>query len=52
MMVLVPGYMVRALFHFLIIILVVSVEYFHLIEPCDFFDLVGSFEYFDLVESF
>ena len=47
-----PGYLVRAIFHFLKNPLVVSVDYFHLVEWMEYFDLVESFEYFDLVESF
>ena len=52
MMVLGLGYLVRALFHFLKIMLVVSEEYFHLVESLEYFDLVESLEYFDMVESF
>ena len=51
MMVLGPGYLVRALFHFLKIPLVVSVDYFHLVESLEYFHLVESLEYFHLVES-
>ena len=68
MMVLVLGYLVRALFRFLKILSVVAVDYFHLVEPLEYLVesleyfylvnsmeysyLVESFEYFDLVESF
>ena len=50
-MVLGPGYLVRALFHFLKILLVVSVEYFYLVESMEYFHLFESFEYFLLVDS-
>ena len=49
-MVLGPVYLVRALFHFLKITLVVSVDNFYLFESMKYFHLVKSFEYF-LVES-
>ena len=50
MMVLGPGHLVRALYHFpLIITLVVSVEYFQLIESQN--PLVVSVDYFQLVMS-
>ena len=51
MMVLGPGYLVRALFDFLKILLVMSVDYFHLVETLEYFHLVQSLEYFDLVQS-
>ena len=51
MMVLGPGYLVCALFHFLKILSVVSVYYFHLVESLEYFHLVESIDYFDLVES-
>ena len=47
-----PGHLVRALFNFpLRILLVVSVDYFHLVQSMEYFHLVESFEYFDLVKS-
>ena len=51
MMVLSPGYLVHALFHFLEIPLVVSVDYFHLFESLEYFHLVESMEYSHLVMS-
>ena len=60
MMVMGPVYLVRALFHFLEVPLVVSLdnfylvdslEYFHLVESLEYFHLVESIEYFHLVES-
>ena len=42
MMVLGSGFLVRALFHFLIILLVVSVDDFHLVESMEYFHLVQS----------
>ena len=51
MMVLGPGYLVRARFHFLKILLVVSLDYFHLVESLEYFHLVESLEYFHLAES-
>ena len=47
MMVLGPGYLVRALFHFpLKILLVMSVEYCPLVMSVEYFKLVVSVEYF------
>ena len=52
MMVLGPGHLVRALFHFpLKILLVVSVAQNPLVMSVDHFDLVESLKYLDLVES-
>ena len=51
MLVLGPGYLIHALVHFLKILSVVSLDYFHLVESIEYSDLVKSFEYFDLVES-
>ena len=51
MMVLGPGYLVRALFHFLKFLLFVSVDFFNLVESLEYFYLVESLEYFNLVES-
>ena len=51
MMVLGPVYLVRALFHFLKNPVVVSVDYFHLVESLEYFHLVQSLEYSHLVES-
>ena len=48
MMVLGLGYLVRALFYFLKIPLVVSVNYIYLVESMEYFQLVESFEYFIL----
>ena len=51
MMVLGPGHLVRAIFHFsLKILLVISVDYFHLVESLEYFHLVESLVYFHLVE--
>ena len=44
MMVLGPGYLVRAIFHYLKFQLVVSVNYFLLIESMEYFHLVDSKE--------
>ena len=51
MIVLGPGYLVRALFHFMNIPLVVSVGHFHLVESLEYFHLVGSLENFHLAQS-
>ena len=51
MMFLGPGYLVHALFHFLKVFLVVSVDHFHLVKSMEYSHLVKSFEYFLLVES-
>ena len=51
MMVLGPGYLVRALSHFLIILLVVPVDNFNLVQSLEYFHLVDSMEYFHLVKS-
>ena len=50
MIVLGPGHLVRALLHFLKILLVVSVDYSHLVESMDYFHLVKWLEYFHLFE--
>ena len=44
MMVLGLGYLVRAIFHFLKIPLVMSVEYFHLVESLEYLNLVKTVE--------
>ena len=51
MIVLGPGYLVRALFHFLKNMLVMSVDYFHFVKSLEYFHLVESLEYSHLVES-
>ena len=51
MMVLGPSYLVHDLFHFMKILLVVSVDYFYFVNSLEYFHLVESLEYFHLVES-
>ena len=52
MMVMGPGHLVRALFHFpLKNLLVVTVEYFPLVVSVEYFPLFMSVEYLKLVES-
>ena len=50
MMVLGTGYLVHACFYFLVILLVVSVAYSHLVESLEYFHVVESMEYFYLVK--
>ena len=51
MMVMGPGCLVCALFHFPKTMFVVSVDYFRLVESLEYFHLVDSLEYFYLVKS-